>query len=280
MPGRAVALLAAAMVAVVSGCSGEATQRSGEGSTEAPRERRTTSVPSATESARPPRSRPPSRGDPRAASLVRHHPGDRPAGLPGRALPRDRLLGRLLGGGLGGRACRTTLARCLCRALAGSLGGLARAAGDHRDHGRGEEGDPLVLAPFHRTQRVGAPSGWVWAGAGRAAPPRRGRWRACEAQVGRGQRARGPGSGGPARRVRCAAPCGRARRRRSGAGRARRRGGARLARVGSKSRGRGWRGSRLAPVRRTTTTSPRPTRRRRSTSSRAKRGNAICTGHR
>ncbi len=45
MPGRAVALLAAAVVAVVSGCSGEGTQRPAEGSTEAPRERRTTSVP-------------------------------------------------------------------------------------------------------------------------------------------------------------------------------------------------------------------------------------------
>ena len=52
MPGRAVALLAAAVVAVVSGCSGEATKRSGEGSTPAPRERRTTSVP--TESTSPP----------------------------------------------------------------------------------------------------------------------------------------------------------------------------------------------------------------------------------
>lgn len=41
MPGRAVALLAAAVVAVVSGCSGE-------GSTQAPRERRTTSAPTQT----------------------------------------------------------------------------------------------------------------------------------------------------------------------------------------------------------------------------------------
>jgi sortase A len=48
VPGRAVALLAAAVVAVVAGCSGEATQRSGDGSTQAPRERRTTSVPTAT----------------------------------------------------------------------------------------------------------------------------------------------------------------------------------------------------------------------------------------
>jgi sortase A len=45
VPGRAVALLAAAVVAVVSACSAEGTQRSGEGSTQAPRERRTTSVP-------------------------------------------------------------------------------------------------------------------------------------------------------------------------------------------------------------------------------------------
>ena len=52
MPGRAVALLAAAVVAVASGCSGEGTQRSGEGSTQAPRERRTTSVP--TEGTSPP----------------------------------------------------------------------------------------------------------------------------------------------------------------------------------------------------------------------------------
>ena len=50
MPGRAVAILAAAVVAVVSGCSGEDTQRSGEGSTQAPRERRTTSVPTASTS--------------------------------------------------------------------------------------------------------------------------------------------------------------------------------------------------------------------------------------
>lgn len=48
MPGRAVALLAAAVVAVVAGCSGEATPRSGEGATQAPRERPTTSVPTAT----------------------------------------------------------------------------------------------------------------------------------------------------------------------------------------------------------------------------------------
>ena len=48
MPGRAVALLAAAVVAVVSGCSGEGSQPSGEGSTQAPRERRTTSVPTET----------------------------------------------------------------------------------------------------------------------------------------------------------------------------------------------------------------------------------------
>jgi len=48
VPGRAVALLAAAVVAVVSGCSGEGTTRSGEGSTETPRERRTTSAPTRT----------------------------------------------------------------------------------------------------------------------------------------------------------------------------------------------------------------------------------------
>jgi sortase A len=59
VPGRAVALLAATVVAVVSGCSGEGTQPSGEGSTQAPRERRTTSVPteSPTETTSPPSPR-------------------------------------------------------------------------------------------------------------------------------------------------------------------------------------------------------------------------------
>jgi sortase A len=41
------------MVAVVSGCSGEAAPRSGEGSAEAPRERRTTSVPTESPSETP-----------------------------------------------------------------------------------------------------------------------------------------------------------------------------------------------------------------------------------
>ena len=41
------------MVAVVSGCSGEGAQRSGEGSTQAPRERRTTSVPTETPTEEP-----------------------------------------------------------------------------------------------------------------------------------------------------------------------------------------------------------------------------------
>jgi sortase A len=53
VPRRAVALLAAVVVAVVTGCSGEATPRSGEGSTQAPRERRTTSVPTATPTQEP-----------------------------------------------------------------------------------------------------------------------------------------------------------------------------------------------------------------------------------
>jgi len=53
VPGRAVALLAAAVVAVVSGCSGEGAQRPGEGSTQAPRERRTTSVPTETPTEEP-----------------------------------------------------------------------------------------------------------------------------------------------------------------------------------------------------------------------------------
>jgi sortase A len=48
-----VALLAAAVVAVVSGCSGEGTGRSGAASTQAPAERRTTSPPSPTPSTTP-----------------------------------------------------------------------------------------------------------------------------------------------------------------------------------------------------------------------------------
>lgn len=51
--GRTVALLAAAVVAVVSGCSGERAPRSGEGATETPRERRTTSAPAATPTSPP-----------------------------------------------------------------------------------------------------------------------------------------------------------------------------------------------------------------------------------
>jgi sortase A len=50
---RSVALLAAAVVAVVSGCSGEGTGRSGTASTQAPAERRTTSPPSPTPSTTP-----------------------------------------------------------------------------------------------------------------------------------------------------------------------------------------------------------------------------------
>jgi sortase A len=48
-----VALLAAAVVAVVSGCSGEGAGRSGTASTQAPAERRTTSPPSPTPSTTP-----------------------------------------------------------------------------------------------------------------------------------------------------------------------------------------------------------------------------------
>ncbi|MBD3924951.1 class E sortase [Nocardioides cavernae] len=86
MPGRAVALLAAAVVAVVSGCSGEASQRSGEGSTQAPRERRTTSVPTQTPAES---TSTPSPASPTASASATEEPTEEPTEQP-EAVPEPR----------------------------------------------------------------------------------------------------------------------------------------------------------------------------------------------
>jgi sortase A len=59
------------MVAVVSGCSGDGAQRSGEGSTPAPRERRTTSAPAGTSPSTPTASAPTTEEEPQAVTEPR-----------------------------------------------------------------------------------------------------------------------------------------------------------------------------------------------------------------
>lgn len=77
--GRTVALLAAAVVAVVSGCSGEVTPRPGDASADTPRERRTTSAPAGTPTS------PPS-----TTSSPTEQPTEQPTEEPAEAVPEPR----------------------------------------------------------------------------------------------------------------------------------------------------------------------------------------------